>query len=395
MTHVLVVNAGSSSLKYQLVDAESGDVAASGLIEKIAEPEGHTVHKTGGETFELNLPIADHEAAFSLLLKAFARRGPLLGELDIAGVGHRVVHGGSHFPAPAVVDDEVVAKIEDLIPLAPLHNPGALEGIRVARATFPDLPQVCVFDTSFHMSIPDAAATYALPRRWREEFQVKRYGAHGTSHDFVSARAAELLGTPREQANVIVLHLGNGASACAVSGGRSVETSMGLSPLEGLVMGTRSGDVDASIAAHLHRMGGLGAEDVDRGLNRESGLKGLAGTNDWREVNSLRDEGNPDAALAFDVYVHRIVKYVGAYAAVLGHVDAIAFTAGVGEHSPALRAAVLERLDILGVELDAQANADAHTETLITTPGSRVAAYVIPTNEELAIARATVAAVRG
>ena len=259
-------------------------------------------------------------------------------------VGHRVVHGGERFSEPALVDDEVVAAVEELVPLAPLHNPANLEGIAVARKLFPDLPQVAVFDTAFHHTMPEVAYTYAVPRAWRDEHHIRRYGFHGTSHAYVSREAARALGRPVEDVNVIVLHLGNGASATAVRGGASVDTSMGLTPLEGLVMGTRSGDLDPAVHMHLHRSLGWSLEDIDRALNRESGLKGLAGENDFREVMRLRAAGDAAAALAFDVYCYRIRKYVGAYYAVLGTVDAVVFTAGVGEHSPELRAAALSGL---------------------------------------------------
>jgi acetate kinase len=388
---VLVINAGSSSLKYELLDPASGATHASGIVERIGESTSrarHSVHVGGERTdHERHDACADHGAAFELLHAAFEEHGPQLETADIVAVGHRVVHGGSRFSQPAVIDDEVEAAIERLIPLAPLHNPANLEGIRVARKRFPDLPQVAVFDTAFHQSLPSHAYTYAVPLAWREEHGVRRYGFHGTSHAYVSRRAAELLGRPVEETNVIVLHLGNGASATAVEGGRSVDTSMGLSPLEGLVMGTRPGDLDPSLPTHLARAG-MSLTDYDRALNKESGLKGLAGTNDSREVTELARAGDANAQLALDVVAHRLRKYIGAYAAVLGRVDAVAFTAGIGEHSPETRSSALRGLGLLGIELDEAANEAAQSgEHRISADGSAVAVFVIPTAEELEIAR--------
>jgi len=289
------------------------------------------------------------------------------------------------------VDDDVVAGIRELVPLAPLHNPANLEGILSARESFPDVPQVAVFDTAFHQSLPPEAYTYAVPAEWRDRHQVRRYGFHGTSHRYVSRRTAELLGRPPAESNVIVLHLGNGASACAVRGGRSIDTSMGLSPLEGLVMGTRSGDVDPALGAYLQRVAQLDPTAYDEALNKASGLLGLAGVSDLRELERRRQDGDAGAGLAFDVMVYRLRKYVGAYAVALGRVDAIAFTGGIGENSVAVRAAVLAGLTALGVVPDEAANADGPAERLVTAPDSRVPAWVVPTNEELEIARACLA----
>ena len=368
---VLVVNAGSSSLKYQLVDPRSGDTVAKGLVQRIGED--------GSD-------VPDHAAAFASMhedLQEQLERTPPLA------VGHRVVHGGADFTAPTLVDDDVIDTVRRLVPLAPLHNPGNLEGIEVARRTFPELPQVAVFDTAFHATMPPAAYTYAVPRVWREQHRVRRYGFHGTSHAFVSRRTAELLGQPLDAVNTVVLHLGNGASACAVEGGRSVDTSMGLSPLDGLVMGTRPGDVDPGLPGHLARVAGLSLEDYERALSRESGLLALTGVSDVREVMARRAAGDADAAMAFDVVVHRLVRHLGALAAVLGRLDAVAFTGGVGENDVELREAVVRRVALLGLELDADANAEGPRERRITTAHSRVAAFVIPTNEEWEIARQT------
>ncbi len=368
---VLVLNAGSSSLKYQLIDVEAQTTLDKGLIER----------------------VTDHGAALRRALIEIEGHGH-----DLAGlvaVGHRVVHGGARFSDPTIITGEVRAAIEDLVPLAPLHNPAALMGIDAAVGAFPDTPQVAVFDTAFHQGIPPAAHTYAVPQAWREGLRVRRYGFHGTSIGYVSERAALLLGRALSDTDLVVLHLGNGCSAAAVRGGRSIDTSMGLTPLEGLVMGTRSGDVDPALASYLGRVAGLDQAAVDAALNTESGLLGLAGVSDFREVLSRRSLGDPAAALAFDVVVHRLVKYIGAYAVELGRVDALVFTGGIGEHAAPLRAAVLERLGLLGVVLDPLANASGPGERCVTAPESRVPAYVIPTNEELEIARQAAAVVSG
>jgi acetate kinase len=384
---VLVVNAGSSSLKYSLLDPSSGERHATGLVERIGG-DARLRHTAAGSTAEQDLVCPDHRAALAALVAAFTEHGPRLDGAGLVAVGHRVVHGGDRFGAPVVVDDAVLDAVAALVPLAPLHNPANLEGLRQARAAFPGVPQVAVFDTAFHATIPPSAHTYAVPREWRERYAVRRYGFHGTSHAYVSRRTAGLLGRDPAVTNVVVLHLGNGASACAVAGGRSVDTSMGLTPLEGLVMGTRSGDVDPALGAHLARTAGMALEDYDEALNRRSGLLALAGDSDWRDVVARRAAGDAHAALAFDVTVHRLRKYVGAYAAVLGRLDALAFTGGIGEHSPDLRAAVLEGLAVLGVEVDAAANAgEQGAERRVTTGASRVAAFVVPTDEELEIAR--------
>ena len=384
---VLVVNAGSSSLKYSVLDAESGETAAEGIVERIGGT-GRLRHTRGGETSEQEVTCRDHAEALDAVRQALREHGPDLATLDLVAVGHRVVHGGPEFTEPVIVDDDVLAAVEELVPLAPLHNPANLEGIRSAREAFPDVPQVAVFDTAFHQSLPPAAHTYAVPQEWRERHRVRRYGFHGTSHRYVSRRTAELVGRSPEECNVVVLHLGNGASACAVRGGRSVDTSMGLSPLEGLVMGTRSGDVDPALGAYLQRVAGLDGTAYDTALNKESGLLGLAGVSDLREVESRREAGDEAAALAVDVMVHRLRKYVGAYAVLLGRVDAIAFTGGIGENSSLVRAEVVGGLGILGVELDVDANAGGEPERLVTTPSSRIPVWVVPTDEELEIARA-------
>jgi acetate kinase len=392
---VLVVNAGSSSLKYSLVDAETGDEPASGVVERIGEDTGVVTHHGPDGEQRVEQRIENHEAALRAALEAFEQHGPDLDDADLEAVGHRVVHGGARFSSPALVDDDLLDAVTELVPLAPLHNQPNLEGLQVARKLFPDLPQVAVFDTAFHQTLPPAAYTYALPASWREEHGIRRYGFHGTSYAFVSREAASLLGRSVEEVNLIVLHLGNGCSAAAVERGRSVETSMGLTPLEGLVMGTRSGDIDPAVHAHLHRQLGWSLEDIDDALNRESGLKGLTGNNDFRELTESRAAGDEDAQLAFDLYCHRIRKYVGAYYAVLGTVDAVVFTAGVGEHASAMRAASLSGLGRLGIEVDASRNEQRMDAPRVVSPdGSDVAVLVVPTNEEWEIARQTMEVVR-
>ncbi|HEY0949444.1 acetate kinase [Nocardioides sp.] len=396
---VLVINAGSSSLKYSLVDGDTGQTHAVGLAERIADSSGATgiLSHTGpdGHKHRTELPLPSHEAALQAALGAFEEHGPALADAEIAAVGHRVVHGGARFSEPVLVDDAVLAAVGDLVPLAPLHNPANLEGLEVARRIFDTVPHVAVFDTAFHQTLPERAYTYAVPLEWREQHRIRRYGFHGTSHEFVAGETARLLGRPVESVNTIVLHLGNGASATAVAGGRSVDTSMGLTPLEGLVMGTRSGDVDPALHAHLHRQLGWSLEEIDERLNRDSGVRGLLGESDMRALERRLEEGDPRARLAMDVYCYRLRKYVGAYYAVLGRVDAITFTGGVGEHAPDVRAEALSGLERLGIRIDAAANrAQGEGAFSISAADSEVAVLVVPTNEEWQIAREALQVVR-
>jgi acetate kinase len=371
-TLVLVVNAGSSSLKYQLVVPETGEVQAKGLVERIGEAGS---------------PVADHHQAMQAMAAELRAAGIDLASAGLRAVGHRVVHGGPDFSDPVILDDAAVDEIRDLIPLAPLHNPGAVEGIEAARAQF-DIPHVAVFDTAFFATLPAAAATYAIPRELAITHRIRRYGFHGTSHRFVSQAAAELVGRDLGEINQIVLHLGNGCSASAVQGGMAVEASMGLTPLQGLVMGTRSGDVDPGLHTFLHNELGMSVGDIDAMLNKQSGLKGLAGVNDFRELEQRRASGDEDAQLAFEVYVHRLKHYVGAYLAILGRLDVLTFTAGVGENNPELRTAVTDGLDGLGIVVDPVLNnAQSRSARVVSPTGSPTQIAVIPTNEELAIAR--------
>ncbi|MER7129747.1 acetate/propionate family kinase [Streptosporangium saharense] len=365
---VLVLNSGSSSVKYALFIGE--ERLAYGIVERIGEPGS---------------PVADHEAALDVVAGELADRNLGIDSPELTAIGHRVVHGGTDFTEPTLITDEVTAKIEELVPLAPLHNPGNLAGIQVTRRLRPDLPQVAVFDTAFHSTISPAAATYAIDRKLAERLRIRRYGFHGTSHAYVSREAAALVGRPG--CNVIVLHLGNGASASAVSGGRCLETSMGMTPLEGLVMGTRGGDLDPGVLLYLARTGGMSFDEIDTLVNRDSGMRGLCGENDMRTVQERLAAKDPDAELAFSVYCHRLRKYVGAYYAVLGVVDVIAFTGGVGENSPLVRQTTLDGLEALGIAVDPDRN--RRGKRVISPDGTAVKVAVIPTNEELEITRQT------
>ena len=370
---VLVLNSGSSSLKYQLVEPDTGVSLAHGIVERIGEDGG----------------VADHEAALRLAFERLADEGQGLDSLGLVAVGHRVVHGGQALYRPTIVDDAVLEELRELSALAPLHNPPAVLGIEVARRVLPDLPHIAVFDTAFFHDLPAAAATYAIDRDLATRFQIRRYGFHGTSHQYVSGQAAEFLGVPLESLNQIVLHLGNGASASAIAGGRPVDTSMGLTPMEGLVMGTRSGDIDPGIISYLSRVADMDVEDIDTMLNRHSGMLGLGGEIDFRLLHKRIESGDEAAKLAYDVYIHRLRKYIGAYLAILGHIDVITFTAGVGEHDARVRRDALSGLAPLGIEIDEHLNDSPATGARrISADKSPTTVLVIPTNEELAIARA-------
>ncbi|WP_129306495.1 acetate kinase [Streptomyces sp. L2] len=391
-TRVLVLNSGSSSVKYQLLDMRDASRLAVGLVERIGEQTSRLKHTClgTGESREQSGPIADHDAALKAVAGELARDGLGLDSPELAAIGHRVVHGGMFFTEPTVIDQAVLTEIERLIPVAPLHNPANLTGIRTAMALRPDLPQVAVFDTAFHTTMPESAARYAIDPRIADRYRIRRYGFHGTSHAYVARETARLLGKDPADTNVIVLHLGNGASASAVRGGRCVETSMGMTPLEGLVMGTRSGDLDPAVIFHLARVGDMSMDEIDTLLNKRSGLFGLCGDNDMREIRRRIDEGDEEAALAFDIYIHRLKKYIGAYYAVLGRVDAVAFTAGVGENAAPVRQAAVAGLDGLGLAVDGGLNAVRGGEARLISPASaRVAVAVVPTDEELEIATQT------
>ncbi|MCU1648682.1 MAG: acetate kinase [Nocardia sp.] len=390
---VLVINSGSSSIKYQLLDPESADVVASGVVQRIGEPVAagspSIEHQSDGKTFEHDGEVGDHAAGLRLVFDIFAESGHDLADEGLRAVGHRVVHGGEVFYEPTLITDEVVEAIANLSSLAPLHNPANVVGIESARKLLPDVPQVAVFDTAFFHGLPAAAKTYAIDAKIAAAHGVRRYGFHGTSHEYVSGQVAQFLGRDRGELNQIVLHLGNGASASAIRGGKAVDTTMGLTPLEGLVMGTRSGDLDPGIIFHLIRTADMNVDDVDALLNRQSGIKGLSGVNDFRELGRLIETGDAAAQLAFDVYIHRLRRYIGAYLVELGRVDAITFTAGVGENDAKVRAAALADLGRFGISVDPERNtAKDRSAQYISPEGAEVAVLVVPTNEELAIARA-------
>ncbi|MBX5330783.1 acetate kinase [Rhodococcus fascians] len=386
---ILVVNSGSSSVKFQLVDPDSGESLASGLVERIGESDGRVELDYHGESVERIQHIEDHGDGLALAFEMLSDAGIELGS-DVTAVGHRVVHGGTVFYRPTIIDDTVVQQISDLSSLAPLHNPPNVLGIEVARKQLPNVPHVAVFDTAFFHSLPDAAATYAIDAAVAAEHDIRRYGFHGTSHRYVSEQVAQFLERDLGDLKQIVLHLGNGASASAVDGGRAVDTSMGLTPLEGLVMGTRSGDIDPGVIMHLRRSAGMSVDDIDTLLNRRSGLIGLSGVNDFRELQQRIDDGDASARLAYDVYIHRLRKYIGAYMIGLGRLDVITFTAGVGENAAAVRADALANLEHFGIRIDSERNAvRSKSARVISAESSAVTVLVVPTNEELAIARAT------
>ncbi|MFC4604859.1 acetate kinase [Rhodococcus kronopolitis] len=392
---VLVINSGSSSIKFQLVDPSGGAAVADGIVERIGEPDGLVTLRHRDVDAEHRGPIVDHAEGLRLAFSMLAEVGLDLAGAGIAAVGHRVVHGGEVFYRPTVITPEVLAEVSRLSALAPLHNPANVIGIEGAMRELPDVPHVAVFDTAYFHTLPPRARTYAIDREVARAHSVRRYGFHGTSHEYVAGQVATVLGRDLGELNQIVLHLGNGASASAISGGRAVDTSMGLTPLEGLVMGTRSGDIDPGIVTHLRRSAGMDIDEIDTLLNRRSGLKGMCGVNDFRELSRLIDAGDEDAVLAYQVYVHRLRKYIGAYLVELGRLDAITFTAGVGENVARVRADALAGLEGLGIEVDPVRNtAKGRGARLISTDGSAVAVLVVPTNEELAIARQAVELVR-
>jgi acetate kinase len=376
---VLVLNCGSSSLKYAVVEPDSGRQIADGIIERIGEGPSAP---------------ADHEAALRAAFDELSDSGLHLDSLGLVAVGHRVVHGGRDLYRPTLVDDALITTLERLSPLAPLHNPPAILGIEVARRVLPDLPHVAVFDTAYFHDLPAAAATYAIDRDVAARWDIRRYGFHGTSHRYVSEQVAEFLGVPLESLSQIVLHLGNGASASVIVGGRPIDTSMGLTPMEGLVMGTRSGDVDPGVIMYLARTAGMTMDDIEAMLNRRSGVLGLGGEIDFRQLHRLIESGDVDAQLAYDVYIHRLRKYIGSYMALLGTTDVITFTAGVGENDAAVRRDALSGLAPLGIELDEHLNdSPARSPRRISVDKSPTTVLVIPTDEELAIARACVGAI--
>ncbi len=390
---ILVINSGSSSIKYKCFEMPERTVLASGLCEKIGEPVGRHAHKAGGQSDVTEQAFPDHAIALEVVLGRLSGEGGVLERPgEIGGVGHRLVHGGEAFSQSVLVDDEVIAAVRENIPLAPLHNPPNLLGLEVGRKLLPGVPQVGVFDTELHQHLPNAAYLYALPYELYEEHRIRRYGFHGTSHAYVSRRAAEILDRPASELRIITCHLGNGASMAAIEGGHSIDTSMGFTPLEGLVMGTRPGDFDPAVVLFLQENLGMSAAEVGTLLNKRSGLLGLTGrTNDMREIETAAAEGDERAILAMDVYCHRVKKHIGASTAVLGRVDALVFTAGVGENSPVVREKSVAGLEPMGYSIDAGRNAAAPrgAETDISAPDSKARVLVIPTDEEVAIAEET------
>ena len=395
--NVLVINCGSSSLKYQVIDSVSEQVLAKGLCERIGIDGRLTYQKAGLEKEITDKAMPTHKEAISLVLKALTneKTGALKSLSEIGAVGHRIVHGGERFTKSCVIDDEVIKGVEEVSDLAPLHNPANIIGINACRELMPNTPMVGVFDTAFHQTMPEKAYMYGIPYSYYENYKVRKYGFHGTSHSYVSKRAAEIEGKAYEQVKTIVCHLGNGASICAVKNGKSVDTSMGLSPLEGLIMGTRSGDIDPSVIEFIAKKENLDISEVLNILNKKSGVEGISGvSSDFRDLIAAEGKGNRRAALALSMFSYSVAKYIGSYAAAMNGVDVIAFTAGIGENTPSVREEVCGYLGFMGVDLDEKVNVNVHgEEKLISSDASKVKVYVIPTNEELAIARETVALV--
>lgn len=388
--HALVVNSGSSSIKFQLVDPSKDATEppyVSGLVERIGEDNGTIVLKVGGEKIEVTEPISDHADGLDKAFQLMDDNGCGPHSVEIAAVGHRVVHGGKLFSKPQLIDDQIVEMIRDLIPLAPLHNPANIVGIEEARKLLPDVPHVAVFDTGFFHDMPPAAALYPINAEVAAKHDIRRYGFHGTSHEYVSGQVPELLGKDPREVNQITLHLGNGASAAAVRGGLAVDTSMGLTPLAGLMMGTRTGDIDPGIIFHLYRQG-MSIDEIDNLCNRQSGLKGVSGVNDFRILQERMDDNDPDAWAAYQMYVHQLRRYIGSYMLILGRLDAITFTAGVGENHVGIRRDSMAELENFGIKIDPERNAGPNDgPRLISADDSTVKVFVVPTNEELAIAQ--------
>ncbi|MBQ6890672.1 MAG: acetate kinase [Oscillospiraceae bacterium] len=387
--NILIINAGSSSLKYQLMDPETGDVFAKGLCERIGI-DGRLNHSANGKKVVKDIPMPTHSEAIAATLDILVDSvdGVIQSTDQIDAVGHRVLHGGMEFFASCIINDDVIAAIEKCIPLGPLHNPANLMGIRACQAVMPTTPQVAVFDTAFHMTMPPKAYRYAIPTEYYKNDSIRRYGFHGTSHKYVTKRAIELMGT--KDIKIVNCHLGNGSSLSAVSGGKCQDTSMGLTPLAGVPMGTRSGDLDTAVAQFIMNKYGMSADDCLNMLNKKSGVLALSGvSSDFRDIENGAAEGNEDCALALDKFAYEVRKYIGSYAAALGGLDCLVFTAGVGENSASMRARICEGLEFLGVKIDAEKNSVRGKEAIISADDSKVTVWVIPTNEELMIAQDT------
>ena len=395
--NILVINCGSSSLKYQLINSETEGVLAKGLCERIGIDGMLTYQPEGGEKEKSEIAMPTHTEAINAVLAALTneKSGVIKSLSEVGAVGHRVVHGGEKFTSSCLINDESMKAIEECNDLAPLHNPANLIGIRACQELMPGVPMVAVFDTAFQQTMPDVAYTYGIPYEYYEKYKVRRYGFHGTSHSYVSKRTAEIVGKPYDQMKIIVCHLGNGASISAVNCGKSVDTSMGLTPLEGLVMGTRSGDLDPAIIDFVGKKEGLSLDEMNEVLNKKSGMLGISGvSSDGRDLEAAAETGNKRAQLALDVFDYRVIKYIGAYAAAMNGVDAIAFTAGIGENNIKMRKDVCSSLTHLGVKLDEEKNNVRGEERIISADDSKVQVLLVPTNEELAIARETLALVK-
>ena len=395
--NILVINCGSSSLKYQLINSETEGVLAKGLCERIGIDGMLTYQPEGGEKEKSEIAMPTHTEAINAVLAALTneKSGVIKSLSEVGAVGHRVVHGGEKFTSSCLINDESMKAIEECNDLAPLHNPANLIGIRACQELMPGVPMVAVFDTAFHQTMPDVAYTYGIPYEYYEKYKVRRYGFHGTSHSYVSKRTDEIVGKPYDQMKIIVCHLGNGASISAVNCGKSVDTSMGLTPLEGLVMGTRSGDLDPAIIDFVGKKEGLSLDEMNEVLNKKSGMLGISGvSSDGRDLEAAAETGNKRAQLALDVFDYRVIKYIGAYAAAMNGVDAIAFTAGIGENNIKMRKDVCSSLTYLGVKLDEEKNNVRGEERIISADDSKVQVLLVPTNEELAIARETLALVK-
>lgn len=388
MSKVIAINAGSSSLKFQLFEMPNEDVITKGLIERIGLKDSIFTISVNGEKVEEVTDIPDHSVAVKMLLNKLTESGIIKSLDEINGIGHRVVHGGEEFNDSVLITDEVLSKIEDLSELAPLHNPANITGIRAFQQVLPNVPAVAVFDTAFHQTMPESSFLYSLPYEYYKEYGIRKYGFHGTSHKYVSERAAELLGRPLEQLRLISCHLGNGASIAAIEGGKSIDTSMGFTPLAGVTMGTRSGNIDPALIPFIMEKTGNGADEVLDILNKKSGMLGVSGfSSDLRDIELEAEKGNERAELALEVFGNRIHKYIGSYASRMYGVDAIIFTAGIGENSQAIRARVLQGLEFMGVYWDPALNKTRGEEAFINYPHSPVKVIVIPTNEEVMIAR--------
>lgn len=392
MSKVIAVNSGSSSLKFQLFQMPEEEVLTSGVAERIGQKMGIFTINVNGEKIKTDVEIPDHKKAVDLLLEALVKYGIVKGLSEIKGAGHRIVQGGAYFSGSVKVDEDVVSKVDELCALAPLHNPAHLVCYRAFKEALPEIEHVFVFDTAFHQTMTEESFLYPVPYEWYTDYKVRKYGAHGTSHEFVMKRTAELMGKDPSELNILTCHLGNGASITAIKNGKVVNTSMGLSPLGGIMMGTRCGDIDPTVVYYMEEKLGCTPEEMDTYLNKKSGMLGVSGiSSDARDIQAAVDAGNPRAITTYNLYVNRAVNLIGGYYMQLGHVDAMSFTAGLGEHAVEIREGILKGLEEgMGVKIDYELNSKTHSEAKISLPDSKVEVFVVPTNEELVIARDTV-----